>query len=100
MEKKQENTAKKRAENTDNAILITVKDGDKEYACRLKRPDVASLARSIKMGKADEVLGAQELLKSCWIDGDAEIMEDGYLMVAVVGEMNMAARGITAEIKN
>jgi hypothetical protein len=81
-------------------IEILVKDGDKEYSCKVRRPDVATLSRVNKLGKTDEVLAAQEMLKSCWVCGDAEIQNDAYLMMAAVGQMGELSKGVTAELKN
>lgn len=81
-------------------IEIIVKDGDKEYSCKVKRPDIATLSRVNKLSKADEVLAAQELLKNCWVSGDAEIQNDAYLMMAAVGQMGELSKGVTAELKN
>lgn len=81
-------------------IEILVKDGDKEYSCRVRRPDVATLSRVNKLNKADEVLAAQEMLKNCWVSGDAEIQNDVYMMLAVVGQMGELSKGVTAELKN
>ena len=57
-------------------IAITVRDGEKEYSCTVRRPDIQTLSRVNKLSKADEVLAAQELIKNCWVSGDNEIMED------------------------
>lgn len=81
-------------------IEVIVRDGEDEYTCKLRRPDVATLSRVNKLNKADEVLAAQELLKNCWVDGDREIMEDAYLMMAAVGQMGELSKGVTAELKN
>ena len=81
-------------------IEILVKDGDKEYSCKVRRPDVATLSRVNKLGKTDEVLAAQEMLKSCWVSGDAEIQNDAYLMMSAVGQMGELSKGVTAELKN
>jgi len=81
-------------------IEILVKDGDKEYTCKVHRPDVATLSRVNKLGKTDEVLAAQEMLKSCWVSGDSEIQNDAYLMMAAVGQMGELSKGVTAELKN
>lgn len=81
-------------------IEILVKDGEQAYTCKVRRPDVATLSRVNKLGKADEVLAAQELLKNCWVEGDREIMEDAYLMMAAVGQMGELSKGVTAELKN
>lgn len=81
-------------------IEILVKDGDKEYSCRVRRPDVATLSRVNKLNKADEVLAAQEMLKNCWVSGDAEIQNDAYMMLAVVSQMGELSKGVTAELKN
>ena len=81
-------------------VTIAVKDGEDEYTCRVRRPDVATLARASKIGKADEVLAAQELLKGCWVDGDNEILEDGYLMITAAGQRGVLSQGLTAAINN
>lgn len=81
-------------------IVITVRDGEQEYNCILKRPDIPTLSRVNKLSKADEVLAAQELIKNCWVSGDKEILEDAYMMMAAVGQMGKLSEGITAEIKN
>lgn len=81
-------------------IEVIVRDGEDEYTCKLRRPDVATLSRVNKLNKADEVLAAQELLKNCWVEGDREIMEDAYLMMAAVGQMGELSKGVTAERKN
>jgi hypothetical protein len=81
-------------------IEVIVRDGEDEYTCKLRRPDVATLSRVNKLNKADEVLAAQELLKNCWVEGDREIMEDAYLMMAAVGQMGELSKGVTAELKN
>ncbi len=81
-------------------IEITVKDGDREYSCKVRRPDVATLSRVNKLSKADEVLAAQEMLKSCWVSGDMEIQNDAYMMMAAVGQMGELSKGVTAELKN
>ncbi len=81
-------------------VQIIVKDGDKEYSCTVKRPDIATLSRVNKLSKHDEVLAAQEMLKGCWVRGDQEIQEDAYLMMAVVGKMGTLQEGVTAELKN
>lgn len=81
-------------------IEVIVRDGEDEYTCKLRRPDVATLSRVNKLNKADEVLAAQELLKNCWVEGDCEIMEDAYLMMAAVGQMGELSKGVTAELKN
>ncbi|MCR5190332.1 MAG: hypothetical protein K6C07_02855 [Bacteroidales bacterium] len=81
-------------------IEITVKDGEKEYNCKVRRPDVATLSRVNKLSKADEVLAAQEMLKSCWVSGDMEIQNDAYMMMAAVGQMGELSKGVTAELKN
>lgn len=81
-------------------IEITVKDGDQEYSCKVRRPDVATLSRVNKLSKADEVLAAQEMLKSCWVSGDMEIQNDAYMMMAAVGQMGELNKGVTAELKN
>lgn len=81
-------------------IEILVKDGDKEYSCRVRRPDVATLSRVNKLSKTDEVLAAQEMLKSCWVSGDSEILNDAYLMMAAVGQMGELSKGVMAELKN
>lgn len=81
-------------------IEILVKDGDKEYSCRVRRPDVATLSRVNKLNKADEVLAAQEMLKNCWVSGDAEIQNDAYMMLAVVGQMGELSKCVKAELKN
>ncbi len=81
-------------------IEISVKDGDRVYSCKLKRPDIATLSRVNKLSKSDEVLAAQELLKGCWLSGDIEIQNDAYLMMAVVGKMSVLQEGVTAELKN
>lgn len=81
-------------------IEIVVKDGEQEYSCKVRRPDIATLSRVNKLSKADEVLAAQELLKGCWISGDTEIQNDAYLLMAVVGKMGGLQEGVVAEIKN
>lgn len=81
-------------------IEIIVKDGDKEYSCKVKRPDIATLSRVNKLSKTDEVLAAQELLKGCWLSGDTEIQNDAYLMMAAVGELGTLTNGIKAKLKN
>ena len=81
-------------------IEVIVRDGEDEYTCKLRRPDVATLSRVNKLNKADEVLAAQELLKNCWVEGDREIVEDAYLMMAAVGQMGELSKGVTAELKN
>lgn len=81
-------------------IEITVMDGDQEYSCKVRRPDVATLSRVNKLSKADEVLAAQEMLKSCWVSGDMEIQNDAYMMMAAVGQMGELSKGVTAELKN
>ena len=81
-------------------IEITVKDGDQAYSCKVRRPDVATLSRVNKLAKADEVLAAQELIKNCWVDGDKEILDDAYMMMAAVGQMGELSKGVTAELKN
>lgn len=81
-------------------IEVIVRDGEDGYTCKLRRPDVATLSRVNKLNKADEVLAAQELLKNCWVEGDREIMEDAYLMMAAVGQMGELSKGVTAELKN
>ena len=81
-------------------IEILVKDGDKDYTCKVRRPDVATLSRVNKLGKTDEVLASQEMLKSCWVSGDSEIQNDAYLMMAAVGQMGELSKGVTAELKN
>lgn len=81
-------------------IEILVKDGDKEYSCRVRRPDVATLSRVNKLNKADEVLAAQEMLNNCWVSGDAEIKNDAYMMLAVVGQMGELSKCVMAELKN
>ena len=81
-------------------IEVIVRDGEDEYTCKLRRPDVATLSRVNKLNKADEVLAAQELLKNCWVEGDREIMEDAYLMMAAVGQVGELSKGVTAELKN
>ena len=79
---------------------ITVKDGDREYTCRVRRPDIATMSRVNKLAKADEVLAAQEMLKGCWVSGDNEIQTEAYLLMAVVAQMGTMQEGISAEIKN
>lgn len=81
-------------------IEITVRDGEQEYSCKVRRPDVATLSRVNKLSKADEVLAAQEMLKSCWVSGDMEIQNDAYMMMAVVAQMGELSKGVTAELKN
>lgn len=81
-------------------IEIVVKDGDAEYSCKVHRPDVATMSRVNKLGKTDEVLAAQEMLKGCWVSGDTEIQNDVYLMLAAVGQMNALQTGVEARIKN
>lgn len=81
-------------------IEITVRDGEQEYKCKVRRPDVATLSRVNKLSKADEVLAAHELLKNCWVSGDMEIQNDAYMMMAAVGQMGELSKGVTAEIKN
>lgn len=81
-------------------IEIKIVDGEQEYTCKVRRPDVATLSRVNKLNKSDEVLAAQELLKNCWVSGDKEIQEDAYLMMAAVGQMGALCNGITAELKN
>ena len=81
-------------------VEITVRDGEQEYHCKVRRPDVATLSRVNKLAKADEVLAAQELIKNCWVDGDKEILDDAYMMMAAVGQMGELSKGITAELKN
>lgn len=81
-------------------IEIIVKDGDEQYSCTVKRPDVATLSRVNKLSKADEVLAAQELLKGCWVKGDTEIQNDAYMLMAAVSQMGSLQEGVTAEIKN
>lgn len=81
-------------------IEITVRDGEQEYHCKVHRPDVATLSRVNKLSKADEVLAAQEMLKSCWVSGDMEIQNDAYMMMAAVGQMGELSKGVTAELKN
>lgn len=81
-------------------IEIIVKDGDDQYSCTVKRPDVATLSRVNKLSKADEVLAAQELLKGCWVKGDIEIQNDAYMLMAAVSQMGSLQEGVTAEIKN
>jgi hypothetical protein len=81
-------------------IEIIVKDDEREYSCKVKRPDIATLSRVNKLSKSDEVLAAQEYLKGCWISGDIEIQNDAFLLMAAVGQMNVLQEGITAELKN
>lgn len=81
-------------------IEILVKDGDKEYSCKVRRPDVATLSRVYKLSKTDEVLAGQELIKNCWVSGDLEIQNDAYMLMAVVGQMGELSKGINAELKN
>lgn len=81
-------------------VEIIVKDGDSEYSCKVKRPDIATLSRVNKLSKTDEVLAAQELLKGCWVSGDAEIQTDAYLMMAAVAELGTLSNGVKAELKN
>lgn len=81
-------------------IEITVRDGEQEFHCKVRRPDVATLSRVNKLAKADEVLAAQEMLKSCWVSGDMEIQNDAYMMMAAVGQMGELSKGVTAELKN
>lgn len=79
---------------------MIIKDGEDEYRCTLRRPDVSTLSRANKLSKADEILAAQELVKGCWVDGDKEILEDGYLLVTAASQMGALQNGITAELKN
>ena len=51
-------------------IEIIVKDGEIEYSCRVRRPDIPTLSRVNKLSKSDEVLAAQEMAKACWVSGD------------------------------
>lgn len=81
-------------------IEIIVKDDEREYSCKVKRPDIATLSRVNKLSKSDEVLAAQEYLKGCWISGDIEIQNDAFLLMAAVGQMNVLQEGITVELKN
>ena len=81
-------------------IEITVRDGEQEYHCKVRRPDVATLSRVNKLSKADEVLAAQELVKNCWVEGDTEIQNDAYMMLAAAGQMGELSKGVTAELKN
>lgn len=81
-------------------VEIIVKDGDSEYSCKVKRPDIATLSRVNKLSKTDEVLAAQELLKGCWVSGDTEIQTDAYLMMAAVGQMGDLSKSVSAELKN
>lgn len=81
-------------------IEIIVKDDEREYSCKVKRPDIATLSRVNRLSKSDEVLAAQEYLKGCWISGDIEIQNDAFLLMAAVGQMNVLQEGITAELKN
>ena len=81
-------------------VEIIVKDGNSEYSCKVRRPDIATLSRVNKLSKTDEVLAAQELLKGCWVCGDTEIQTDAYLMMAVVGQMGDLSKGVSAELKN
>ena len=36
--------------------IIIVKDGEKEYSCTVKRPDIATLSRVNKLSKHDEAI--------------------------------------------
>lgn len=81
-------------------LEILVKDGEQEFSCRVRRPDVATLSRTVKLAKTDEVLAASELLKGCWISGDNEILNDAYLLLAAVGQMGALQASVSAEVKN
>jgi hypothetical protein len=81
-------------------IEIIVQDGEDTYSCIVKRPDVATLSRTNKLSKVDEVLAAQELLKGCWVSGDEILKEDGYLLMTTVAQMGGMREAITAALKN
>jgi hypothetical protein len=81
-------------------IEILVKDGDKEYTCKVRRPDVATLSRVRKLEKTDDVLAAQELLKNCWVNGDMEIQNDAFLMLVAASQLGALINGVSAEVKN
>lgn len=81
-------------------IEIIVKDGEIGYSCRVKRPDIPTLSRVNKLSKSDEVLAAQEMAKACWVSGDTEILNDAYLLMALVSQMGKLQEGVTAELKN
>lgn len=81
-------------------IEITVTVDGQELTCKLRRPDVATLSRVAKLGRADEVLAAQELVKGCWVSGDEILKTDGFLMAEVARKVDVFSKNIKAEIKN
>ena len=81
-------------------IRIDVTDGEELHVAYFKRPSLETMSAVTKVGKSDEVKGAQVLYDNCFLGGDAEIREDALLFMAASAQLGNMLTSCLGSLKN
>lgn len=81
-------------------IRIDVTDGEDLHVAYFKRPSLETMSAVTKVGKSDEVKGAEVLYDNCFLGGDAEIREDALLFMAASAQLGNMLTSCLGSLKN
>ena len=79
--------------------IDVVDDGDLHVGY-FHRPSMETLAAVSKLGKENEIRGAETLFKGCWLGGSDELLNDSVLFTATMEQLNKALGGCLSSLKN
>lgn len=85
-----------------DVYLIEVKGADdEEFGCYVRRPKRAELqyASTVSSGGKDGIKFSEQILRSCWLDGDEEIQTSDSLFLAAAGKLDTLIEIAEASIK-
>lgn len=81
-------------------IRIDVTDGDELHVGYFHRPSLETMGAVSKVGKDNEMRGAETLFKGCWLGGSEYLLLDSVLFVACTEQLNNAFASCMSSLKN
>lgn len=81
-------------------IRIDVTDGEELHVAYFKRPSLETMSAVTKVGRSDEVKGAEVLYDNCFLGGDTEIREDAPLFMAASAQLGSMLTSCLGSLKN
>ena len=81
-------------------IRIDVVDGEELHVGYFHRPSLETMGAVAKVGKSDEMRGAETLFKGCWLGGSEYLLLDSVLFVACTEQLNKAFASCMSSLKN
>ena len=79
---------------------VEVVDGNEAHTGYFRRPDMETISAVRKLGKTDEIKGANALFDNSWLGGSTLLREDAVLKLAAIGQLDSLTEKVTSAIKN